>query len=222
MTLAYDVQTLEPGGLVELFELDGSVLGAEVLYFHGYTQVGTITWKGIAYSPWPIKAEGFEATTDQPPQPMLSVGNVDGSISLLCYQFADMVGTTLTRRRTLSKYLDGQPGADPTQEMPSDIWFIERKASEDNQVVQFELSSPMDFGGVQLPRRQIIANQCSWAYRSAECSYAGGPVAKIDDTATSDPALDRCGKRLTSCKLRFGANAQLPFGGFPAAALIRS
>lgn len=222
MTLAYDVQTLEPSGLVELFELDASILGGGVLYFHGYTQVGSVTWKGVEYSPWPIKVEGFEATTDQPPQPTLSVGNVDGSISILCYQFADMVGTTLTRRRTLSKYLDGQPEADPTQELPADIWLVERKSSEDKEIVQFELSSPMDFGGVQLPRRQIIANQCPWAYRSTECGYTGGPVAKIDDSATSDPALDRCGKRLSSCKLRFGTNGQLPFGGFPAAALIRT
>lgn len=32
---------------------------------------------------------------------------------------------------------------------------------------------------------------------------------------------DRCGKRLQSCKLRFGTNGALPFGGFPGANLTR-
>lgn len=34
-------------------------------------------------------------------------------------------------------------------------------------------------------------------------------------TGTVDPADDVCGKRLTSCKARFGNTAELPFGGFP-------
>lgn len=34
-------------------------------------------------------------------------------------------------------------------------------------------------------------------------------------TNTSDPAKDVCGKRLSSCKLRFGENNELPFGAFP-------
>jgi phage-related protein len=37
----------------------------------------------------------------------------------------------------------------------------------------------------------------------------------------SSRAQDACGKRLVSCQKRFGANAELPFGGFPAAGLIR-
>ncbi len=39
-----------------------------------------------------------------------------------------------------------------------------------------------------------------------------------DDRIVLTAAEDRCGKRLTSCKLRFGTRA-LPFGGFPSAGL---
>jgi lambda family phage minor tail protein L len=46
-------------------------------------------------------------------------------------------------------------------------------------------------------------------------------VADANDAATSDSTKDVCGKRLTSCKLRFGQNNPLPYGGFPAAALTR-
>lgn len=35
-------------------------------------------------------------------------------------------------------------------------------------------------------------------------------------TGGGDPAKDVCGKRLSSCKLRFGENADLPFGSFPS------
>ena len=176
-----------------------------------------------------MQLEGFEKTAAQQPVPKLSVGNVNGGISAMCLAFQDLVGAKITIHRTFGKYLDavnfpgGNPTADPTQEIPPEIWFIERKASEDNEVVQFELSNAMDFGGVMLPRRQIVANICPWVYRSAECGYTGGPVAKADDTPTNDPALDDCSHRVSGCRLRFGFDpAGLPFGGMPAAALVRS
>jgi phage-related protein len=30
-----------------------------------------------------------------------------------------------------------------------------------------------------------------------------------------------CGKRVESCKLRFGATAELPFGSYPGAGLVQ-
>lgn len=232
MTIYADVQALEPGAEVMLFELDGTLIGGSLLRFHGYCTVGTITWQGNIYSPWPIQTEGFEKTGAQQPVPKLSVGNIDGSISALCLGFQDLLGAKITVHRTFGKYLDAvnfggvNPTADPTQEIPPEIWFIERKASEDNELVQFELSNALNFGGVMLPNREILANVCGWlargGYRGPNCGYTGGPVAKIDDTPTSDPTLDDCGGRVASCKLRFGAAAELPFGSFPAAAITRT
>lgn len=228
MTVVAEVQTLEPGAIIEVFELDASSIGGGILYFHAHLQSNILVWKGQEYEPWPIKAEDFSISTDNPPVPKLTVANLDGSISALCIYFQDLVGSILIRRRTLVKYLDavnfpaGNPTADPTQEFPSDIWFVERKSGENNESVQFELSSPMDFNGVALPGRQIIANMCSFAYRGADCGYTGGPVADVNDVPTAILANDVCGKRLASCKLRFGENGQLSFGGFPAAGLMRT
>jgi lambda family phage minor tail protein L len=67
-----------------------------------------------------------------------------------------------------------------------------------------------------LPRRIITQNYCQWKYRSSECGYTGGAVAKVDDTPTSNLNEDVCGKRVSSCQLRF-VNQSLPFGGFPGA-----
>lgn len=36
-----------------------------------------------------------------------------------------------------------------------------------------------------------------------------------NDQGVSSQSLDICGKRLSSCKARFGATAELPYGGFP-------
>lgn len=119
----------------------------------------------------------------------------------------------------------GNATADPSQQMPPEVWYVERKVSEDNRTVQFELASAMDLNGMQLPRRQIVANKCLWltigGYRGIYCNYSGGAVAKADDSPTAILGEDRCGGRVASCKLRFGANNPLNHGGFPAAGMIR-
>jgi lambda family phage minor tail protein L len=230
-TIFADIQTLEPGAWVELFELDATNLGADKLWFHGYTQVGPIFWQGQQYDPWPIQAEGFAIDPTQAPTPKLTAGNVDGRMTALCLAYQDLVGAKLFRHRTLGKYLDatnfadGNPTADPSQEIPPDMWVIERRSNETNQALEWELSSALDFNGRQLPGRLIVANYCTWlargGYRGPFCGYTGPAVAKADDTPTDDPELDVCGGRLSSCKLRFGANNQLNYGGFPAASLIK-
>ncbi|MFJ9531258.1 phage minor tail protein L [Herbaspirillum sp. NPDC101396] len=228
MSITSDMQKLEVGQRVELFELDATSISGDILRFHGYADVGPIWWQGNEYSPWPIKAEGFAKTSDgQPPTPKLSVGNIDGSIGAACLYLDDFVGAELTKRTTLGKYLDainfpdGNPEADPEEEFPPEIWFVEQKVSETDEVIEFELSSPLDFDGLMLPGRRIIANLCPWVYRGTECGWTGVTFYDAKDQPLTDPNLDRCGKRLSSCKCRFGEYEELPYGGFPAADLIR-
>lgn len=221
-----DVQVLEPGALVELYEVDATVLGAEVYRFHNNLTPDDIVFQGLAYSPHPVTASGFEMTgTAKQPVPSLVLGDTDGFIAALCIYFGDLVGAKLTRRRTMCKYLDGMPEADPNEEFPPDVWYVERKASELPTQVKFELSSPLDFAGQQLPRGQIIANTCRWltigGYRGPYCGYNGPPVANEYDIITTDATQDKCGGLPRSCKLRFGELAELPYGSFPAAGLMR-
>ncbi len=231
MTLARDIQTLEPGSVVDLFEIDLTGLGGSILYFHPGRNglLSSVVWNGHEYIAFPILAEGFEASGNgKMPRPTVRVANVTGLISAALRDFDDLIGCKVTRRRTLAKYLDAVnfPGgvnasADPTQEFPPEVWFVDRKSSESKMVVEFELAASWDVQGVLLPRRQAIANTCNWRYRSADCGYTGGAVANGNDVATADLAQDQCGKRLASCKLRFGEFAVLPFGAFPAVGLIR-
>lgn len=224
-----DIQTLEPGELVTLYELDASTIGAVTLRFHGYTDSGSVIWQGNTYEPWAIQAEGFERTgSGQQPTPTLSVGNigmvegapVSGIISSMCLQYDDLVGAQLIRHRTMVKYLDGQPEADPTQEFPPEIWIVEQKTAENSEAVEFTLSSAIDFEGKQLPGRQIIASVCPWlwigGYRGPYCGYTGNDYFDKRDNPVSDPTLDQCGGRVTSCRKRFKTDP-MNFGGFEAA-----
>ena len=227
MGISADVQKLEPGEWIELLTVDLTEIGGGVMRYHPYTQLGPIWWQGKEFNPVPYEASGFALTADQPPQPKLVVGNVNRAVTLLCQMFEDMVGAKVIRHRTLGKYLDavnftgGNAQANPNEHLPDDVWYIERKLEESPEGVQFELSTGANLAGMKVPFRQINADHCTWGYRSAECSYAGPPVATIDDQPTTNPALDRCSKRPSGCKKRFGENSPLPIGCFPAAGLSR-
>lgn len=239
MTFVSDLQKLDPGEWVELFELDATNIGADVRRFHGYHDTGVITFQGLEYHPWAIEAKGFAITGDgQQPSPTLSVGNIGadafgepivGVISALCYNFNDLVGARVTRRRTLAHFLDGAPDADPTQEAAPDIFLVEQKSAETSEVVTFLLSNPINFQGKRLPGRPIVASVCPWlwigGYRGPNCGYTGSAMFDRDGNPVADPALDKCsGKVGTGCKPRFAAQqgvsqewAIINFGGFPAA-----
>jgi lambda family phage minor tail protein L len=204
-----------------LFEVDCTLIGGDMLRFHGHLQSASIWWQGNEYKPWPIQASGFKHTSEsQQPTPTLEVGDINGTISALCVFLADMVGAKVRRRRTLAKYLDavnfpgGNPTADPTAELAPELWRIEQKTGEQPGVkVEFELSSALDFGGQQLPARQIVSI-CQFMYRDANCGYTGSAYFDASDQPVSDPALDRCSKKTSGCECRFGVNQPLSFGGF--------
>jgi phage-related protein len=104
---------------------------------------------------------------------------------------------------------------DPTAEFPREIYFVDRKTKENAEMAEFELAAAFDLAGVRAPKRQCISNICQWVYRSAECGYTGSAYFNANDNPVGSPAQDVCGKRLNSCRARFGFNAELPFGSFP-------
>lgn len=191
----------------------------EVLRF---TNDKPVTWQGFSYQAIPYQSSGWEYQgSGSLPKPKIRISNVEGIFGALIAQYNDLVGAKLTRKRTLSIYLDGEPAADPTAHWPDEIFYINRKETENKEYIEFELASSLDLEGLELPRRRILRSVCLWAYRGADCGYTGAPVADINDNPTTDANLDQCGKRLGSCKLRFGNNGPLPFGGFPGAIRYR-
>ena len=229
-----DLSGLALDAIIELFELhyDNTLHGStDILRWHAGSNAdvtGNITWDGNDYVRLPVQAEGFEYTNGGTlPRPTLSVANLDGAVTALLLGVNlttpgnDLTGAKVKRIRTLKKFLDGEAAADPYATFPVEEWFIDRKATESRDVVSFELASKFDLSNKQLPNRQVVANICQWQYRSSECSYTGSDYFDVNNNSVATLAQDACGKRLSSCKKRFGENNQLPFGSFPGAGLIR-
>ncbi len=229
-----ELAKINPSAIIELFEvrLETALHGSNDVYrFHAGSNAdvtGNIVFNSQTYSRVPIKADGFDYTnTGTLPRPTLAISNLSSTISALLLLVNattagnDLGGAEVRRIRTLKKYLDGESAADPNAQFPQERWFIDRKSNETRDSVTFELASKFDLAGQKIPRRQIIANICQWKYRSSECSYTGTDYYDVNGNEVSTLAQDVCGKRVASCKLRFGDNAELPFGSFPGAGLTK-
>ena len=175
-----DLQKINPSAIIELFSLtlDSTLHGASTVYrFHNGSNLvsnGDIVWAGNSYVKMPIQAEGFAFQKGQLPRPKLIVSNALGTITAILLTVNqtttgnDLTGATVTRIRTLARYLDavnfsggtnplGTP--DPTAEFPQEIYKIDRKSQETREVVAFELAAPIDLAGVRAPKRQCTRSQ---------------------------------------------------------------
>lgn len=229
MTIAQDANTLTPGTIVELFEIDLSRYSAPSLRFHnGVNELGSdVVWQGNTYVRFPIETAEFAASGQGTlPRPKLAVANPTGMISALCKLYGDLVGCQLTRRRTLLHYLDavnfaeGNPSADPTEHFPDEVFRINQKLSETREQVSFELAAAWDAEGKKLPGRQFIQNACPapWVYRGEGCAYAGAACFDANDNPVASLSEDVCGRRLSSCEAR---GNQQNFGGFASVGVYR-
>ena len=214
--------------------------------------ISDIIFDGKTYPAAPVEVDGFEFTVKGTlPRPTLKVANVNGAISALLALY-NPLKARVRRIRTFAKFLDVanfnqvqsvqteddntvtteggdtfvyqtfNDTADPDAKMV-ETWYIDRVSSENLQFVEFELVAKLDLTNLQLPRR-TITEFCQWEYRKRECPYKRDQYFNINDQPVSSEAQDICGKRLSSCRLRFpkGAsdrNDALPFGGFPGARL---
>jgi len=202
-----------PYAIIELFELhlDLDLHGsADIVRFHAgvnqKTPAGDIYWQGEPYQPLPIEAEGFEYNGNgQLPRPRIRISNLLGSISALLLGVNeitpgnDLTGAKLIRIRTLSRFLDpvnftggtNPYGTPANEEMPREVYYIDRKSVENREIVEFELAAVFDLAGVRAPKRQVIANICQWKYRSAECGYTGtNYYDEYDNPLGATPAVN--------------------------------
>ncbi|SPY08021.1 phage minor tail protein L [Oligella urethralis] len=233
MTINSQAQLLEPGAEIELYELDATSIGGEILRFHGYLSTKSIWWQGKEYRAWPIQADGFGLSGEgQQPTPTISFANLDQSLSPLLAFLDDLVGAKVTRYKTLGKFLDaknfpnGNPHADPTEQFRPEIYYVYQKKGEDHQAIELSLRTALDLDGVFLPQRQVTSNLCSWVmiggYRGPYCGYTGSVFTNERGERISDPNKDTCDGKLSTCRLKHGLKANLPYGGFPAASLVRT
>ena len=170
-----ELQSLTPSSLIELYELElnPALQGTNFKYFFhaGCNELNqSIIWQNISYDKYPIKAEGFDFSgSGQLPRPTLTISNLFGFVSGLIIDTNkvtrknDLAGAKFIRRRTLASSLDNANfanGVNPfgtpnSNELPQEIFFIDRKMQENRAVVSFECVSSLELQGVRAPKRIV-------------------------------------------------------------------
>ncbi|TNG90990.1 phage minor tail protein L [Pasteurellaceae bacterium USgator11] len=220
-----ELSKLEQGALLDLYEIDlraitnskGQV-GDVYRFYAGTNELkSAVIWQGKAYQPYPIQASGFDKSGQGPSnRPTLSISNLFGIVTGIASSFDEAVGAVVRRRRVYMHYLDavnfkdGNKQADPTQEILS-YYIIEQLSSLKHDVATFTLALPTETDNALLPARVIMADTCTWVYRSVECGYTGKAVADEKDQPTTDINKDKCSQCMTGCNLRENTRN---FGGF--------
>jgi lambda family phage minor tail protein L len=233
-TIESAVQEFSPGNLVELYVVDLTVLGGGVTRWANSAHTSTaITFDGDIYTPIAIEAEGFEWNgRGAIPTPTIRLFPSDG-IKAAMLAYGDLIGGKITRIKTFSRFLDGEPDANPEERFPDEIYFFEQKTQFNKNVVEWSLSSVLDQEGVMIPKVPFLKDICQLKYRryngasfdyvasiDGGCPYNGASYYDVDGNAVTI-GLDKCGKRLSECKRRFGDYAVLPFMAFPGITAYR-
>ncbi|ATC78663.1 phage minor tail protein L [Proteus mirabilis] len=196
--------------LLELYEFDLTKIGGiRYRFFDGLNQCKEpLIWQGNTYGPYPVKGEGFSFNGKGPSgRPTITLSNLFGLITGIASQLDSAIGGLVVRRIVSTQFLDavnfpqGNPNADPSQEIVT-RWIIEQMTSLNSVTATFMLATPSETDGLMLPGRAILSDICNFCYRSEECGYKGPPVADEWGKPTTDPLKDKCGKRLSDCKLR--------------------
>ena len=152
-----------------------------IFRFHAGTSMNSnanIIWQGDTYQKFPIEAQGFEFSgRGQIPRPQLIMSNLGGIsrsgavlsvtdlliIVNLTTPHNDLLGATVTRLLVLASSLDNanfSSGSNPfgtpnSNELPQEIYVIDRKMSESRNLVSFELTAANDTQNKRVPARQV-------------------------------------------------------------------
>jgi lambda family phage minor tail protein L len=177
-------------GLLEFFELKLGEGTNNTLYFHDgkNENLADISFAGNTYISLPIMMDGIELSADGAmSRPTLTIANVesilkagskfktqmedgtwgatvDGSPLVASdFKIDHLVGSVLTKRKTLEKYLT----SNPIVEFEKDEYIIDRIKAKDNNFITLELASPFDLGGIRIPNRVVVGKYCPWVYQGA-------------------------------------------------------
>jgi len=236
------LQSLYPGEIITLVEVDGSKFGSNVYRFHseniaytpeelmqaretGILPPKDIIFRGDVYGARPFGISGIGFTSNgKAEKPQLSLSNLDGRVAALIRSYNGMMQAKVTIWITQADLL-GENGAVEDGAYRKLVYYIERPNFVNRDVARFDLTSPYDMDGIMIPSR-LTQSVCYWAqrgwYRSGKgCGYNGSAMFDKDNNPVSDPSQDFCAGTVTACKLRFGPENELDFGGAAVASLLR-
>ena len=198
-------ETASGNAIVTLFEVylansDLGGAGTDKLYFHDGTKSPTDSYGNIqmyspdaesswgsttasdyslvTYTPFPFEFSGYERRTKGAlPRPTIRFANVNRDFTVYNTNHNDLLGAKVIRRKTLAKYLLENPPV----EFPKEIYYVERLVSENQIMVEFELTTNFDVRGVLLPSRRIVAARCPWKYKDSTVGGCDWPTDSTKD-----------------------------------------
>lgn len=237
------LQSLYPGEIITLVEVDGTKFGAQVYRFHnenisftpdeilaatnGAPLVPkTVKFQGNEYGARPFGISGIEFNGNgKAGKPQLTLSNIDSQVSALIRSYNGMMQAKVNIWITQADLMaaDGTVKAGDFRKL---TYYIERPNYVDQSLARFDMTSPYDMDGIMIPPR-LTQSVCYWAqrgwYKSGKgCMYnnQNGYFDK-DNKPVSDPSQDVCAGTVRACKLRFGEKNEIDFGGCAVASLLR-
>ena len=159
--------------VIDLFSVNISALlpagssDQATYYFTNWSKTNgqDVAYKGITYTAIPLETKGFELkSTGQLERPAITFANIGLALTGLANTYDDLVGAKVSRLRTLSIYLDGEPKADPEAYWGPDSYVVEFKSEENQNTITFQLAVPFDLEGRSLPARRMLRESCPWIY----------------------------------------------------------
>lgn len=199
-----EIVKLEGDTLIELYTIDTSTVVKDPFfdfraikyYFHPYhirpedsngateadKDKGVLVCEGQEYNYYPVSAEGFELTGDGSlPRPVFRVANIFPIIKDLTLNLGDLVGATFRRKRIFKRFLDNQDTSDTSAMFEEDVYIISRKKIENRIYIEFEMVTIAEANNIQIPKRQVMQNFCSWKYRGDGCGYVRMKIIDINN-----------------------------------------
>jgi lambda family phage minor tail protein L len=242
--ISEDIQSLSPTALWEGIVIDGrsiknpdgtATFPSSLFRITNSANPKSGEWLlgGIAYSPMPMKTEGWEVSSNgMLPTPVITVANIAGILSGAAIEWNDLCGFLVTRIRTFARYLDAanwDTAPDWLEPDPAmyreDDWAISRKSHESQSIVQWELCSPWDrISQRRIPARFILSRTCpAVPYTGPECQWVAGGRGDGNlffdgNDAPCDAAHDDCSYTINGCRIRWEGDGGPPgvtYNGFP-------
>jgi lambda family phage minor tail protein L len=178
----------DPSVVIALYKIDLKDYGNYLFHAGENGYKNKIVFNSQNYDYYPIEVDGFEMHGDgRLPRPKLTFSNHKGNISMKLPHFNDFINYKVTRIKTFVKYLDAvnfpnniNPHADPDPDasFAEDVFYVNQKIKEDDNVVEFELVSLLELENANIPARTMYSNACPWAYRgNTGCGYRGKPIS---------------------------------------------
>ena len=176
-----ELQSSNPSSVIHLFELElveglhyatGNPDNVTTTYcWHsGMTAAGagSIQFGTKTYTPMPIEAEGFDyksGQNDQTPRPVLRISNLLSTVSTILIEVNkitngnDLLNAKVTRIETLAMFLNGESTANTNATSRNQVYIVDRKSTENREMVEFELSAIIDQPNFKIPKRQVLPRQ---------------------------------------------------------------